>query len=97
MQEPVRAKLEDGAEVTVDRAYAENHGLKVLDDKRAVGRDGRAMAAKPPVDLRGKELDEALRAADLPTGGTAQEKRDRLAEHQSSTAFRGGNNEEEGR
>lgn len=83
MQDPVRIKLPDGAEVTHERAFAESLGLKVLDDKPGLGLDGRALHAKPPVDLRGKQLDEALKAAGLPTSGTAEEKRDRLADHES--------------
>lgn len=31
--------------------------------------------------LKGQELDDALKAADLPTTGSADEKRARLAEH----------------
>lgn len=36
-------------------------------------------------ELKGKALDEALTAVDLPTHGTADEKRQRLAEHAAGT------------
>ena len=47
MQDPVRAKLKEGGLVTVERSFAEFHELKVLEDERAVGFDGRALADKP--------------------------------------------------
>lgn len=50
MQNPVRVKLEDGAETTVEASLAEYHGLKVL-DKKAVGSDGRALPPKYPAQL----------------------------------------------
>lgn len=87
----VRVKLDNGAEVTVGAAFAKSHGLKVLTDKPAVGKGGRRLPPKYPVDLRGKELEVALAAAGLPTTGTAAEKRDRLATHnQTSDAIRVG-------
>lgn len=39
----------------------------------------------PDGELKGKALDDALKAAELPTSGTADEKRARLAAHQEST------------
>jgi hypothetical protein len=87
MSDIVRVKLEDGSEVSVGRSFAESHGLEPL-DKPAVDNRGKALAAKPYVDisLRGKELDEALTAAGLSTTGKLADKQDRLAEFQSNTA-----------
>ena len=47
MQDPVRIKLKGGAVVTHERAFAESHGLTVLDDERALAADGTALADKP--------------------------------------------------
>ena len=85
MAELVRIKLADGTLVSHTREWAESFGLKVLDDQRGADARGGALDPKYPVDLRGKELDAALSAAGLPTSGTAAEKRERLADHQSST------------
>jgi hypothetical protein len=87
MSDIVRVKLEDGSEVSVGRSFAESHGLEPL-DKPAVDNRGKALPAKPYVDisLRGKELDEALTAAGLSTTGKLADKQDRLAEFQSNTA-----------
>lgn len=87
MPDFVRVKLDDGAEVTISAAFAESHSLKVLNKPST--RFGRPLPAKPPVDLRGAELDAALEAAGLPKGGTAAEKRERLAEHQMSATAGG--------
>lgn len=95
MQDAVRIKTEDGTEVTHTREFAESHGLKILEDKAALGRDGRALDPKYPVDLRGAELDTALEQAGLPKGGTAAEKRERLSDHQTSGASGVGNQSEE--
>ena len=91
--ELVRIKLADGAEVTHTRSYAEDMGLTIL-DKPAVNGRGGGLDPKPPIDLRGKELDDALKAAGLPTSGTAAEKRDRLSAQQSITVSDGSNQEE---
>ena len=79
-QEKVRVKLANGAEATVSASYALVKGLKVL-DKPATNRFGVALKDKPYVDLKGKELDQALSDAGLSTSGSAQDKRDRLADH----------------
>lgn len=84
----VRVKLENGAEASVSAGFAKSKGLKVL-DKAATDRGGRALRDKPPVDLRGQELDEALDAAGLPKSGTAAQKRARLADHQESSITAG--------
>lgn len=81
----VRVRLDSGVEVSLDRDYAERKGLKVL-DKPAQDKSGRALLAKYPIDLRGKELDAALDAAGLPKSGSAADKRQRLADHQESGA-----------
>ena len=86
MPDLVRVKLADGTETTVGAGYAESHGLKVLKDKPATVL-GRTVRAKYPVDLRGRELDAALDAAGLSKTGTADEKRQRLADFQMSNAL----------
>jgi hypothetical protein len=90
MSDIVRVKLEDGSEVSVGRSFAESHGLEPL-DKPAVDNRGKALAAKPYVDisLRGKELDEALTAAGLSTTGKLADKQARLSEHESNTVGAG--------
>jgi hypothetical protein len=90
MSDIVRVKLEDGSEVSVGRSFAESHGLEPL-DKPAVDNRGKALPAKPYVDisLRGKELDEALTAAGLSTSGKLADKQTRLSEHQSTQVAAG--------
>lgn len=51
------------------------HGWKVVGDEPV-----------DPADLKGKELEEALESAGLDKTGTADEKRQRLAEHLASQA-----------
>lgn len=80
----VRVKLEDGTETNVGASFANSHKLTVL-EKPAMVR-GRHVPIKRPVDLRGKALDSALEAAGLPKNGTADEKRQRLTDHQASVA-----------
>ena len=82
MPDLVRVKLADGTEKTMGRSFAESHDLTILDKPTHVR--GHVLADKRPVDLRGAHLDAALAAAGLPKGGTADEKRARLEEHQSS-------------
>lgn len=82
----VRVKLENGAEATVGESFAKSHGLKPL-NKDAVDKYGNAIRTKTPVNLKGKALDQALADAGLATTGTAAEKRDRLADHQTSGAL----------
>lgn len=77
----------NGAEVSVGEGTAARHGLEVLDKPARFG--GRTIPAKYPVDLRGKALDAALAEAGLPTTGKADEKRQRLADHQASVEFGG--------
>lgn len=79
----VRVKLDNGAETTVPATYAKSHGLKVVGSPAV--RNGRTIPPKYPVDLRGAALDAALDEAGLPKTGTATQKRERLAEFQSST------------
>lgn len=81
MSEIVRVKLEDGSEASVGAAYAEVHGFTVL-DKPATDRRGKALPAKPKVDisLRGGELDDQLTRAGLSTSGSLADRQDRLAE-----------------
>ena len=53
-------------------------------------RDGRLTPLDGPApELKGEALDQALRARDLPTSGTADEKRARLAEHPRTTEVPG--------
>lgn len=87
MNDIVRVKLEDGSEVSVGRAFADVHGLEPL-DKDAVDARGKALPAKPYVDisLRGQELDKALADAGLPTGGKLADKQARLSDFQSTQA-----------
>jgi hypothetical protein len=84
----VRVKLDDGTETSVGESLAASHNLKVLD--KPATRHGRTLRAKYPVDLRGKDLDAALDAAGLSKAGTAQEKRTRLSDHQTSPVSSGG-------
>lgn len=76
-------------EYTVSVAAAAADHLTVI-DKPAVDRNGTPLHHKPFVrigppsgddELRGAALDAALRDAGLPTSGTADEKRQRLADH----------------
>lgn len=83
--ELVRVKLDTAVEVSLGRGFAERRGLTVLD--KPATHNGRTLRAKYPVDLRGKDLDAALEAADLPTSGKAEEKRQRLSSHQTSPAL----------
>jgi hypothetical protein len=81
-----RVQLESGAKVTVVNVP---DGAKVLKDEPATGRNGRPLPTEYPTvpnpgELKGKELDEALDAAGLPKNGTADEKRQRLADHTSA-------------
>lgn len=73
--------------VTVSKGHAESAGLDVL-DQPAVDRSGRPLGPRalvtPPSELAGKALDEALDEAGLTKGGTADEKRQRLADHQAN-------------
>lgn len=82
MSDLVRVKLDDGARVTLGAGFAASHKLTVIDEP-AVDRRGRALPAVSEVDveLRGKELDDALAAAGLPTGGKVAERQARLADH----------------
>lgn len=84
----VRVRLESGAEVSLGRGYAERKNLEVL--SKPATRNGRTLPTKHPVDLRGKALDAALVEAGLPTTGKAEEKRQRLADHQASVEQLGG-------
>lgn len=83
----VRVKLDDGTEVSVGSSFAKSHKLKVLDKPARV--HGRTLRAKHPVNLRGAQLDAALDEAGLPKTGSADEKRQRLADHQASVEFGG--------
>lgn len=85
MSELVRVKLPDGAEVSVGKSFAQSHGLEPL-NKPAADARGNAIRTKMPVDLKGQALNQALSDAGLSTTGTAAEKRDRLADHQTSVA-----------
>lgn len=81
----VRVKLENGSEATVSEGFAKSHGLKPL-SKVAEDRLGRPIRTKHPVNLKGAALDQALRAAGLATTGSADARRQRLADHQTSAA-----------
>lgn len=50
MNDPVRVKLENGLEVTVQRDYADRKKLKVLSGVGAVAVDGRPLADSGQVD-----------------------------------------------
>ena len=71
--------------VTVTKEFAVGLGLDVLESEPAVDAAGRPLgprqAAEPPSELKGAELDAALDAAGLPKTGSADEKRQRLADH----------------
>lgn len=55
---------------------------KGIVDAHLVNKDGDPTPAEhDPADLKGADLDAALKAADLPVSGTADEKRQRLAEY----------------
>lgn len=84
MTQFVRVKLDNGAEASVEAGFATSHKLTTL-DKPATNRRGLALRDKPPVDLRGQQLDAALEDAGLPKGGSAAERRARLADHQESS------------
>jgi hypothetical protein len=84
MADLVRVKMDDGAEASVGREFAEVHGLKVL-NKPAADSAGRGFVVKYPVTLAGSDLDDALEAAGLPKSGTAAEKRKRLDAFNEST------------
>jgi hypothetical protein len=95
----VRVKLENGAVTSVGRSFAEQHAedgaLEILLDE-----DGNELPATsngltiepeyPPMtaeaiaDLKGADLTDALKSAGLPLNGTADEKRQRLADHNSA-------------
>lgn len=79
-----RVQLESGAKVTVGPFVPD--GATVVDEP-AVDRNGRPLPDQPTPpapDLAGQALDDALKAAGLPRSGTADEKRQRLADHQTS-------------
>lgn len=84
MSDLVRVKLDSGAEASVGASFAESHNLKMLD--RPALRHGRALRTKYPVDLKGAALDAALDEAGLSKSGSADEKRQRLSDHQLSVA-----------
>lgn len=79
--------VSSGAAVDPDKQREDE--LAELDRRRAVleaERDrieGDLSSLTPPEDLKGKQLDEALAAAGLSAEGSADEKRARLAAHQS--------------
>ena len=60
------------------------------DDEEFVVALGARRAAKDAEELRGKELDAALEAADLSKSGTVKDKQQRLAEHQAASTNDGG-------
>lgn len=72
--------------VTVTKEHAESAGLDVL-DQPALDDRGRPLGARQvataPSDLKGTALDDALEEAGLSKSGTADEKRQRLADHQA--------------
>lgn len=62
----------------------ENGDVRVVPDvlkQRYVDRGFEVMPDAAPRKLKGAALDQALKDADLPTGGTADEKRERLHAH----------------
>lgn len=80
--------------VSAEHAEANSEHLKVLTRAHAADINGRPLPTKyraalsePAGDdeLRGDALDQALRDAGLPTTGKADEKRQRLTDHQSTT------------
>ncbi|MDN4174734.1 hypothetical protein QWY28_17365 [Nocardioides sp. SOB77] len=80
-----RVELENGVKVSVVHV---TEGMKVLDEP-ATNRYGRVLDAEypaPALELKGAELDEALKAAGLSTAGKADDKRQRLADHQTAAA-----------
>lgn len=99
LKDPVRIRDAEGREFTHERAYATSHGLEIVKDARAVDRAGRTLSGSTQLpealvaasvdaqaDLKGKALNDALKAAGLPAGGTAAEKRARYAEHLAAAA-----------
>lgn len=92
MHDRVRVKdLTTGSEFTATAGmYDDQPDLFEVIDKPAVDADGKALPVKthanlPSVEeLKGKALEEALNAAGLDTGGTADEKRARLDAYQDN-------------
>lgn len=82
MPQFTRVRLnESGHEVSVQNIRP---GMTPIEEP-AVDRAGRPLPPRFAVELRGKELDDALRAAGLKLSGSADEKRDRLADHRAQT------------
>ena len=79
-----------GVERTVRRFVADaDQARYTIVDKDAADRNGLPLPSKPVVQvepLKGRELDAALDDAGLPKTGTADEKRQRLADHQTADA-----------
>ena len=78
-----------GVERTVRRFVADaDRDRYTIVDKDAADRNGLPLLSKPVVQvpLKGRELDAALDDAGLPKTGTADEKRQRLADHQTADA-----------
>ena len=78
--------------VTVSKGHAESAGLDVL-DQPAVDRRGRPLGPRAletaPSDLKGKELEAAVKTAneagaEIPASASADEKRQLLAAHQAN-------------
>ena len=85
MVDLVRVRAENGAEVTVPATIAERNNLTPL-DKPALNRSGLPLAPKERVDLRGRDLAVRARGGRPSPSGTAEEKRQRLADFQESGA-----------
>lgn len=85
MTEFVRVKLENGAEATLSREFAEIKGIEILDNKPATDVRGLALADKPHVSLaaadspyKGKSAEDLQVEADargLTVEGTGQDGR----------------------
>ena len=60
-----------------------DRGWYTPEESAAIAEEEAVAAAEA---LKGKALDDALEAADLPKSGTADEKRARLAEHEAESA-----------
>jgi hypothetical protein len=100
IKNPVRVRLPDGQESTESAEYAAAKGLEVLKGARAVDRAGRGLPPSSQLPgatigaaidadvaaLKGPALNEALDAAGLPKGGSAAEKRQRLADQRAASA-----------
>jgi hypothetical protein len=92
----VRVADEFGNEYSMPDAKALPKGHKLLPDKPAATTDGNPLPVKERASLAanvgagagltGKKLTEALKAAGLSTKGTADVKRQRLADHQATQA-----------